>query len=39
MPLFPDTPKTLLGELALKGAPEDATETALLQYALKKLGS
>ena len=26
-------------ELALKGAPEDATETALLQYALKKLGS
>lgn len=26
-------------ELALKGAPEGATETALLQYALKKLGS
>ena len=26
-------------DLALKGAPEDATESALLQYALKKLGS
>ena len=26
-------------ELALKGAPEDGTESALLQYALKKLGS
>lgn len=26
-------------DLALKGAPEAATETALLQYALKKLGS
>lgn len=26
-------------DLALKGAPEDATETALLQYALRKLGS
>ncbi len=26
-------------ELALKGAPEGATEGALLQYALKKLGS
>ena len=26
-------------ELALKGAPDDATESALLQYALKKLGS
>lgn len=26
-------------ELALKGAPEGATETALLQYALKRLGS
>ena len=26
-------------ELSLKGAPESATESALLQYALKKLGS
>ena len=26
-------------ELSLKGAPDDATESALLQYALKKLGS
>ena len=26
-------------DLSLKGAPEDATESALLQYALKKLGS
>lgn len=26
-------------DLALKGAPEDATEQALLQYALKRLGS
>ena len=26
-------------DLALKGAPSDATESALLQYALKKLGS
>ena len=26
-------------DLSLKGAPDDATETALLQYALKKLGS
>ena len=26
-------------DLALKGAPEGATESALLQYALKKLGS
>ena len=26
-------------DLALKGAPEGATENALLQYALKKLGS
>ena len=26
-------------ELSLKGAPEDGTESALLQYALKKLGS
>ena len=26
-------------DLALKGAPEDDTESALLQYALKKLGS
>jgi len=26
-------------DLALKGAPEDGTETALLQYALKKLGT
>lgn len=26
-------------ELSLKGAPEDAAETALIQYALKKLGS
>ena len=26
-------------DLALKGAPEDGTESALLQYALKKLGS
>ena len=26
-------------ELALKGAPEDGTESSLLQYALKKLGS
>lgn len=26
-------------DLALKGAPEDAAETALLQYALRKLGS
>ena len=26
-------------ELALKGAPEGATESALLQYALKRLGS
>ena len=26
-------------ELALKGAPEGATEAALLQYALKRLGT
>ena len=26
-------------DLALKGAPEDGTESALLQYALKKLGA
>ena len=26
-------------ELSLKGAPEDATDAALIQYALKKLGS
>ena len=26
-------------ELSLKGAPEDGSETALIQYALKKLGS
>ena len=26
-------------DLSLKGAPDDATESALLQYALKKLGS
>ena len=26
-------------DLSLKGAPEDASEGALLQYALKKLGS
>ena len=26
-------------DLSLKGAPEDGTESALLQYALKKLGS
>ena len=26
-------------DLSLKGAPDDATETALLQYALRKLGS
>ena len=26
-------------DLALKGAPEDGTESALLQYALKRLGS
>ena len=26
-------------DLALKGAPEDGTESTLLQYALKKLGA
>ena len=26
-------------DLSLKGAPDDASESALLQYALKKLGS
>ena len=26
-------------ELALAGAPEDASESAILQYALKRLGS